>query len=258
MQEVSRTLELWAFYSNPSLLEKIISPHLTGLVVDLEKKDKFLRQKLYDTQITEHSIADLRYVKQATDLPVICRINRQQLLNKAEIEEVLEAGADEILLPMVKHVDEVGRVIDFVGGQAKTDIMIETTDAIRQARELDSLPIHRCYVGLNDLAIELGKSNIFTPLIDGTIDQLRNNLSKAFGVAGLTHADYGKPIPCRILIQKMAQLNCSFGILRRSFYRDLEKSDPETIYSSILNAYKSTPKAGLMEEEIQLIQEAFS
>ena len=101
--------------------------------------------------------------------------------------------------------------------------MIETQESISLAKSLSNYQIDKMYVGLNDLAISRGKSNIFLPFIDGTIEQITESLSIDFGVAGLTHPSSGSPVPCRLIIEELKRHNCHFTFLRRSFYRDLEK-----------------------------------
>lgn len=240
MQEIeTNVFELWVFYSNPQLLMEIDAEKPAGFVVDLEKKGKYLRQKLYDTQISEHSIRDLKKARQLTNAKVITRINPQTRLNKDEINEVLDAGADELLIPMVESVEEIEKVLATVNDRAEVGIMLETNKALQIASELDKLPLSRFYVGLNDLAIENRQHNIFTPMIDGTIEDLRAKVSKKFGIAGLTHPNFGYPIPCAMLIRMMIALDCSFGILRRSFYRDLAKASTQEIFSALRESFEN-------------------
>jgi hypothetical protein len=77
------------------------------------------------------------------------------------------------------------------------------------------------YVGLNDLAIQRGCANIFTALIDGTLERIRRPFVVRFGFGGLTLPDCGHPIPCRLLMGEMSRLHCDFSFLRRSFRRDM-------------------------------------
>jgi hypothetical protein len=68
--------------------------------------------------------------------------------------------------------------------------------------------------------------NIFEPLVDGTVEFVRKHFSIPFGVAGLTVADGGAPIPCRLLIAELIRLGCSFSFLRRSYHADIRLRDP--------------------------------
>lgn len=242
MQEIKKEgFEFWVFYSNPQLLKIVDAENPTGFIVDLERKGKHLRQSLYDTQISEHTIQDLEQVKKLTSSKVICRINPQNEVNKDEINQVLDTGVDELLLPMVRSCAEVEQVLQVVNNRAEVGIMLETNDALQNASEFNQLPLSRCYVGLNDLAIENGHYNIFTPMVDGTLERLSNQISKKLGVAGLTHPQFGDPIPCQVLIRMMKMFDCSFGILRRSFYRDLSKTSAQEIFAKLKQSFATTP-----------------
>ena len=252
-------IELWAFYSNPEFLRAIDSHLMTGFIVDLEKKGKDLRQQLYNTQITEHGLDDLKTARELTKSSIICRINPQSTLDKAEVQSVVDGGADEILLPMVSTLAEVENVLHFVDGRVKVGVMLETKASIAIIEELDKLPLSRFYVGLNDLAIENKHQNIFTPLVDGTIEHIRPKIHKKFAVAGLTHPDMGHPIPCEVLIRIMKRLRCNYGILRRSFYRDLDKVTSDDILQSLTNSFlKEEPLTKSREADNEAIIKSFS
>ena len=229
--------ELWAFYSSLELLHKIDSPLLTGYIVDLEKKGKELRQSLYDTQITEHHLDDLTTARNNTKKDIICRINPQSPINTSEIDNVIGEGADEILLPMVRSVSEVERVLNYINNRCRLSIMLETNESLSAVEELNTLPLTRFYVGLNDLAICNHRANIFTPMIDGSLELIARKVNKKFGLAGLTHPSLGAPIPCEVIIRAMKRHRCHFGILRRSFYRDLNQYDAQEILESLSNHF---------------------
>lgn len=191
-----------------------------AVIIDWENNGKRLRQFDRDTQINEHSRSDLEFARRITEKKIICRINNCASTLVEEIETAIAFGADEILLPMVRAVSDVENTLKIANGRLPVGILIETREAINNACELAALPLSHVYVGLNDLAIDLGYQSIFKPLLDGTLDKIREFFQMAFGFGGVTHPDYGHPIPCRLLIREMARLNCSFSFLRRSFYRD--------------------------------------
>ena len=219
---MSDSMDFFAFYSNPERLQVLIDGGIDGIVVDWERKGKELRQKLYDTQISVHHTADLKLVHQQNPNQIICRINPPNPESNTEIDLAIDHGADEILLPMVQTVQEVEKILTHTDGRIKVGLMLETEEALAIAADLDQLPVHRFFVGLNDLSIQRGTRNIFYPFLDGTLDELRPKITKQFGVAGLTHPQLGDPIPCKYLVNRMKYYQCSYAFLRRSFYRDLE------------------------------------
>ena len=147
---------------------------------------------------------------------------------------------------MICTVEEVEAALAYVNGRCGVGILIETDDAVKLTRELGQLPLSRVYVGLNDLAINRKKSNIFLSLEDGTVDYIRQFIKVPFGFAGLTLPEQGYPIPCRLLISEMARLNCAFTFLRRSFFKDTRVRDISIaiprIYHAIFEAFQSLDK----------------
>src|SRR5438105_3452703 len=98
---------------------------------------------------------------------------------------------------MVRSANEVEAALERTGTRCGVGILVETEAALAELDELAALPVTRAYVGLNDLAIERGNLNIFEPLVDGTVEEIRQHFGVPFGLAGLTVVDAGTPIPCR-------------------------------------------------------------
>ena len=154
------------------------------------------------------------------------------------MEAAIGAGADEILLPMVRLPEEVKAVLEQAGERCGVGILVETLDALAMAPALARFPLARVYVGLNDLSIERGSNNLFEAVADGTVARLRIVFDGvSFGFAGLTLPDKGYPIPCRLLIGEMASLGCNFSFLRRSFHRDIRGRNPEIEIPRLLDAF---------------------
>ena len=192
-----------------------------GIVIDWERTGKRERQLAADTEINLDTVDDLRRMRAATRTRILCRINSLSDRTPDEVDAAIEAGADELLVPMVRSVDDVQMALEVVGARIDMGIMVETLDAVASARELARYPVSRVFLGLNDLAIERGSPSIFTALVDGTVDDVRKAFHVPFGVAALTVPEGGEPLPCRLLIGELARLRCEFSILRRSFRRDM-------------------------------------
>ena len=212
---------LLLFSTSSPFIREAVAAGVAGIVVDWEYIGKETRQSTFDTQINRGTADDLRRVRASTDALVICRINGYGETTATEIEQVIAAGADEILLPMVHTPVEVQAVMDQIRHRCGLGILVETACAVNCADELARLPLSRVYVGLNDLAIEWKQANIFLPMIDGTVERVRRAFDVPFGFAGLTLLEHGRPIPCRLLLAEMARLETHFSFLRRSFHRDI-------------------------------------
>lgn len=241
---MSISFELVLFSKDPFFIPKAVASGIQCIIIDWENIGKAQRQARADTQINYDTLDDLRLVRACTGARVICRLNSYGPTTLAEVEQAIGAGADEVLLPMVRKVEEVKSVMEMVGDRCGVGILVETMAAVRLAESLGCLPLSRVYVGLNDLAIDRGIPNIFTSLIDGTVESIRHYFKMPFGFGGLTLPDYGHPIPCRLLIAEMARLCSDFSFLRRSFHADIQGRDISTeiprIFESFMHARQRT------------------
>jgi len=225
-QSMDESFHLLLFSTNPSFIREAVAAGIHAIIVDCEQVGKERRQASADTEVNLNTVADLRRVRECTDAPVICRINGFGPGTAEEVEQVIAAGADEVLLPMAHAVEEVEAVLRRAAGRCGVGMLIETVAAVELAAEFSRLPLSRVYVGLNDLAIERRTPNIFTALADGTVERVREHFTGTpFGFGGLTLPEFGRPIPCRLFIAEMARLRCNFTFLRRSFHRDVKGRD---------------------------------
>lgn len=227
--------ELFLFSTDPQVIRTADIAGAHGFIVDMENKGKQTRQSGFDTQINLNTLEDLKTVRTCTDRKVICRVNGFGDHTPTEVEQVVGAGADEILLPMVCKPGEVLRTLDLIHDRCKLGILIETVDAVNSAAALGSLPLSRVYIGLNDLAIDRKIRCIFTSVADGTLEIIRPLVLQSFGFGGLTLPEKGYPIPCRLLAAEIARLRCDFTFLRRSFFRDIAGHEMKVEIPRILN-----------------------
>lgn len=213
---------LWLFTTDRPTAAAAAAAGITGIVVDWEWRGKDERQADVDTEINRQTAADLDRIRKVPGVARICRINSMGAWTQGEIEEALDHGATDLLLPMVRSPAEAARFRRWVAGRARAGLLIETIEACRNARDLASLDPDMAYVGLNDLAIARGDRSIFAPLADGTVERVREDFAQIpFGLGGLTVVDGGSPVPCLDLLGEMARLSCSFSFLRRSFKREI-------------------------------------
>lgn len=239
---MSSAFQLLLFSTDPVFIQRAVAGGVAGIVVDWEVAGKAKRQRGFDTEINADTLEDPQRVRAATDARVLCRINALSPSSREEVEAALRGGADEVLLPMVRSTSEVEQVLAWVAGRAGVGILVETREAVTIAERLSRYPLSRVYVGLNDLAIDLGRANIFAAIADGTVERLRRVFQVPFGFGGLTLPHRGFPIPCRLLIGEMARLSTNFCFLRRSFKRDVGEGDPALAVAQILSALEQARK----------------
>ena len=217
--------QLYLFSLDTEFIRKAVASGVHGIIVDWENQNKGKRQAGADTEINKATIEDLRRVRNCTDARVICRINGYNSTTTDEIENAIDSGADEILLPMVRSEIEVEKALNLIAGRCGLGILVETIDAVNIADKLSKLPLTRVYVGLNDLGIERRTPNIFSAIEDGTVEKIRGSFEVPFGFAGIKFPECGYPIQCRLLMAEMTRLNCDFSFLRRSFNHDIKGKD---------------------------------
>ncbi|UCV20289.1 aldolase/citrate lyase family protein [Ferribacterium limneticum] len=218
-------LDLVLFVRTPLNVARAIDVGIRSFMVDMEWRGKHDRQTGANTEIDPASAADLEHVCHAA-LPhgarVFCRINPYGPWTAGEVDRAIECGAERLFLPMVKNADEVAGFLAMIGGRSESAILIETEEAVAAAASIAPLPTDAVYIGLNDLSISRGVSSIFPPMCDGTIEYVRKLFAgREFGFGGVTALDGGHPLPCRLLLEEMVRLDCSFSFLRRSFMSDL-------------------------------------
>lgn len=215
-------MDLLLFTVDPALAARAVRAGVDGVVVDWERRGKARRQAGEGTQINGDTPADLVKVRASTGGRVVCRVNGAGPWTAAEVDLAVSLGADEVLLPMVRHPREVDAALDAVRGRCGLGVLVETGAGLACAAELADRPLSRLYVGLNDLRIDRGSTELFAPLVDGTVEQVRADAGRTpFGVAGLTLPDRGAPVPSRLLAGELVRLGASFTFLRRSFLADV-------------------------------------
>ncbi|CCG04252.1 aldolase/citrate lyase family protein [Blastococcus saxobsidens] len=219
-------MDLFLFTTDAAWGRDVVAAGAAGLVVDWERRGKLRRQAGEGTQINSDTPADLSRLREATPGRLLCRINGLGPWTAGEVAEAVDRGADELLLPMVRSADEVDRALDVVAGRIPLGILVETQDAVDRVGELARRPLARIYVGLNDLRIDRRSTELFRPLVDGTVDDVRAQVSMPFGVGGLTLPGHGFPLPGDLLAAELVRVGAQFTFLRRAFTADMAGRDP--------------------------------
>jgi hypothetical protein len=219
-------VDLFLFTVDPVWGRDVVAAGAAGIVVDWERRGKAHRQAGEGTQINSDTPEDLVRMRAATPGRLLCRVNGFGPWTAGEVDDAVAAGADEILLPMVRTAGQVDGMLDLVAGRCGLGILIETQDAVEQAAELARRPLTRVYVGLNDLRIDRRSTELFRPLVDGTVDAVRAVVERPFGVAGLTLPGGGFPISSDLLAAELVRTGADFTFLRRAFTADMAGRDP--------------------------------
>ena len=201
--------------------------------IDLETLGKEERQAGMNTVKSKHSIEDIKIIAPFLNASqMLVRVNPWNENSSAEIDAVIEAGAEIIMLPMWKSVAEVASFVRAVNGRVKTTLLLETKEAVQCLDEVLKLQgVDEIHIGLNDLHLSYGYTFMFELLADGTVEKLCNKIRKAglpYGFGGIARIGEGA-LPAEKVIMEHYRLGSTRAILSRSFCNAEEMSDLKEI-----------------------------
>lgn len=231
------------------------------IFVDLEYIGKDDRQSGLDTVKNHHTPEDVRRIKNClTSAEVLARVNpihqatKEYSSSKDEIDSVINAGADIVMLPFFKTREEVEQFITFVDGRAKTMLLFETPEAIDKIDEITSLKgIDEVHIGLNDLSLGLNKKFMFELLSDGTVEKacLKFKLKGIpYGFGGIGRLGLGD-LPADFILKEHYRLGSSFAILSRSFcnVNNVNENEIYVIFQEGVKAIRELEKECMIHKD---------
>ncbi len=191
------------------------------IFLDLELRGKEARQGHLDTVISHNDISDVKKLRAAIHTSeLLVRVNSIYDGSAAEIDRVVEDGADIVMLPYFKTVAEVESFIRFVGGRAKTCLLCETPEAAEHIDEILSVPgIDEVHIGINDLHLGYHRHFMFEMVADGTVDRLCESFRRAgvaYGFGGVARVGEGM-LPAENVLGEHYRLGSQMVILSRAF-----------------------------------------
>ena len=203
--------------------------------VDLEYIGKEERQGGMDTVKSHHTVEDIKKIRPyIVESELMVRVNPMHEGSEYEINAVIEAGADLIMLPMFKQVEEVERFLNIVDNRKRTILLVETKEAVEHLDEILKVQgIDEVHIGLNDLHLSYGRKFMFELLADGTVDKIIEKIKKyqyKYGFGGVARIGYGM-LPAEMILREHYRLKSEMAILSRSFcnankmtnYEEIEK-----------------------------------
>lgn len=220
-------INLMYITNNPCIAQIAERAGVDWIFLDMEFIGKDKRQGGLDTVQNHHTFEDVRIIKKTvSNAEVLVRVNpihdtlKDYPSSKDEIDCTIEAGADIVMLPFFKTVDEVKSFITFVDGRAKTLLLMETVEAANLVDEILEIPgIDMIHLGLNDMHLEMGMKFMFELLADGTVERLGNKIKAKgipFGFGGIATLD-GGCLPGSMVLKEHVRLGSNMVIVSRSF-----------------------------------------
>lgn len=257
-------LKLMYITDSPVIAQIAEQAGVDRIFVDMEYIGKTERQGGMDTVQSHHTIDDVKAIKNCvTTAQVMVRINpiheatEKYTSSKEEIDAVIEAGADIIMLPYFKTVQEIRTFIELVAGRAKLLPLVETPEAVEVIDEILELSgLDEIYIGLNDLSLGYGKKFMFELLADGTVERLCLKFKQkgiSYGFGGIAALGKGM-LPAEYIIQEHYRLGSTCAILSRSFCDTSKINEIEKIEAIFANGLK---EIRAFETECELTEQDF-
>ena len=217
--------------------------------VDLETLGKEERQGHIDSVKSHHSVEDIKKIVPVLHTSeMLVRVNPLNSQSKDEIDQVIEAGADIIMLPMWKSLSDVKEFLSYVAGRVKTTLLLETKEAFECVDEVLSYGgVDEIHIGLNDLHLSYGLNFMFELLTNGKVEELCNKFKAVgipYGFGGIAKIGEGA-VPAEKIIMEHYRLGSTRAILSRSFcnYEKMDSlTDVDVTFARNMEAIKNFEK----------------
>lgn len=220
-------LKLMYITNNPDIAKIAEDVGVDRIFVDMEYIGKSARQGGMNTVQCHHTVDDIKKIRKAiSKAQVMVRINpihrasAEYGSSKEEIDAVIDAGADLVMLPYFTTVREIEDFIMLVDGRAKVFPLVESAKSVEIIDEILKVPgIDEIHIGINDLSLDLKKNFMFELLTDGTVEELCHKFKKKgipYGFGGIGRLGKGE-LPAENIIKEHYRLGSTCAILSRSF-----------------------------------------
>lgn len=258
----SMALKLMYITKEPKNAQIAEAAGVDRIFVDMEYIGKDERQKGVDTVKNHHTVEDVQKIRNTiTKSELLVRVNPIHEASeiyessKEEIDAVIKAGADIVMLPFFKTVEEAQTFIKLVNGRAVTMLLLETPEAVEIVDRIIEQPgLDEIFIGLNDLSRGYKKEFMFEILADGTVERLCMKFKEKripYGFGGVAPMDGGK-LPGKYVLKEHYRLSSTCVILSRSFCMEDRKHSLEEFQSTFS---KNVQELRKQEEECIKYQE---
>lgn len=229
------------------------------IFIDLEIIGKQERQGGMDSVQSYHTLDDIINVRRAiSTAELLVRSNPIYSGSANEINTIILNGADVVMLPYFKTLNEVAKFIDLVGGRAKTCLLVETAEAVEKIDAiLEFDGIDEIHIGLNDLHLAYHKKFMFELLVNGVVELLATKIRAKgipFGFGGIATLN-GGVVPGSMILKEHYRLGSSMVIISRSFCNTSKVTDLNEIRHIFKEGIKDIRQ---LEAEAQSIAAYFS
>lgn len=219
-------LKLMYITNDPEVAKIAQDEGVDRIFVDMEYIGKAERQGGMDTVQSHHTVEDVKRIREVvTTSELMVRVNPwheatdEYCSSVDEINAVIDAGADVVMLPYFKTVKEVKNFLDTVNKRARTMLLVETCPAVEQLETILDLGPDEVHIGINDLGLCKKCNFMFENFSDGSVEEIMKICHKAgvpCGVGGVASLGRGT-LSSEYIIAEHYRLGSEFVILSRSF-----------------------------------------
>ena len=242
-------LKLMYITNRPEIAKIVEDVGIERIFIDMEYIGKSARQGGMNTVQNCHTIEDICAIKKVlskAQILVRCNPIHDEIdgyySSKEEIDCIIKAGADIVMLPYFKTTREVQKFVDYVDGRAKVLPLVETPEAVMCIDEILNIDgIDEMFIGLNDLSLGYGMKFMFQLLVDGTVEKLCNKFKSKglpYGFGGIASIGKGM-VPSEHVIAEHYRLGSTCAILSRSFCNTNIVADVDKIRSIFYSGIKA-------------------
>ena len=215
-------LKFMLITNQPDIAQFVYAQGVERIFVDLEILGKKERQGHLNTVISCHTLEDVRQIRQAVPkAELLVRINPINPRTAQEVNAVIAAGADLLMLPMFTSALQVLALTHIIDGRVPLVPLVETPAAVDALAEVIAIPgVTEIYIGLNDLSLALQYKFLFQPLANGMLEKMASILRAEgipFGFGGIARVGQGK-LPAEQVMTEHLRLGSSCVILSRAFH----------------------------------------
>ena len=251
-------LELIWITNNPEIALIAQQSGVQRIMVDMETLGKEERQKNMNSVKSHHTVEDAAAIaKVLTTSKLLVRINPWHENSVKEIEAVIAAGTDSIMLPMWKSAEEVDSFLRAVNKRVRTTLLLETKEAEACLNAVLEHPLlDDIHIGLNDLHLSYGMDFMFELYPEGVVDRICQKCKAkgiSYGIGGIARLGQGL-VPSEFVIMEHYRLGSSGAILSRAFCNLAEIQDLDVIRQLFaeevgkIREYESTLPSKTVEE----------
>jgi hypothetical protein len=223
--------------------------------VDLEMNGKRERQGGRNTVISGHVFEDVStvrpYIKNAK---LLVRINPLHADSGVEVDNVIRAGADVVMLPMFNSATDLEQVVRLVDGRCAILPLIETPQALQDIDKICQVEgIDSFHIGLNDLSIALELSFMFAVVEN---EQFINALVTLksygirFGFGGVAKLGQGE-MPAELILSQHRRLGSTRAILSRAFKEQVSFENSAEEVQAIRDYYSQLTPGSMAEDHMR-------